>query len=63
MHHPSIRRQRCLFDSFIQRWVGVAGAGDILGGAAKFHHRNGLSNQSSGIRTNDVYAKYAVGSL
>src|SRR5687768_13354489 len=48
-------------ESFGERRVCVARAGDILGGGPKLDGRRGLGDHVAGARAQDVNAHYAIG--
>ena len=49
------------FESFGERGVGVAGAGDVFARCAELHGGGGFGDQVAGAGAEDVHAEHAVG--
>src|SRR5437868_6346952 len=54
-------RQGRLLHRLGQRRVGVAGAGDVLGGSAELHGDGGFCDHIAGVGTKNVHSEHAVG--
>ena len=54
-------RKRGFLDRFRTRRMGVAGAGQILGGTAELHQHAGLMDHFAGLAADDVTAEHAIG--